>query len=330
MKLTREGKRFLLATLLLGVAAYNTGNNLIYLILALMLSLLAISLTVLFLNLRGLSLSARLVGPVFAGESAVLEVTIENRKRLLPSYSLNVKFPEGMSGGAKIPYVAASSSAVSECFSSFERRGIYKLGSFALESSFPFIFLTRRVKVSVEGAVTVYPRLIPIASANMPSGSAGRPYSIRPGLGEDLLTLREFREGDDVKLISWKASAKARGLMVREMAEEQPGIVNIVMNDSGPSDVEAFERAVSYAASLAVRLIDEGFYVGLLTSAKRLPYGSGQEQLYRILDVLALARETENIPEAVPAEDIGANVLILKSAASPLRGQVADLVVYAS
>jgi len=330
MKITREGKRFLLATVLIGVAAFNTGNNLIYLILAMMLSILAIAVSALMLNMRGLSLSVRMGGPVFAGEAADMEVSVSNRKRVLPSFSLKVIMPEDMRGECLVAHVGASSTSLAESRVSFRRRGVYRWGDFALESGFPFIFLVRRARVLVEGAVTVYPRLIEVGGVETAPGGAGRSYSIRPGRGEDLLAIREFREGDDVKLISWKASARAQALMVREHAEERPTAVNIVLDDSMPFDAGAFERAVSYAASLAVRLIDEGFYVGLVTSTKRLPYGAGPEHLYRILDVLAVARETEFIPEPMPEEDFGASVLVLKSEASPMRGLEADMVVYAS
>jgi hypothetical protein len=57
MKLTREGKRFLLATILLTFAAFNTGNNLIYMILAMMFSIVIISAAALIINMKGLSLA---------------------------------------------------------------------------------------------------------------------------------------------------------------------------------------------------------------------------------------------------------------------------------
>jgi uncharacterized protein (DUF58 family) len=331
MKLTREGKRFLLATVLLTFAAFNTGNNLIYLILALMLSIIAISAAALIINMRGLSLDVSVKGPVYAGQAADLEISAENKKRLLPSYSLRVILPEGMRGEGRVAQVAALSTAKSECRVSFEKRGVYKWGDFVIESSFPFIFLTRKVRVPVEGAVTVYPELMDVEGIQQThSGEGQSSYTIRPGRGEDLLTIRDFRAGDDVKLISWKASAKARGLMVRELAEEQPRTVNIILDDLRPFDSQAFERVVSYAASLAVRLIDEDFYVGLTTAAKTLPFGSGPEQLYRILDVLAVIRETELPLKIFESDTSSTSVLVLKSQASLMKGLEADMVVYAS
>jgi uncharacterized protein (DUF58 family) len=235
-----------------------------------------------------------------------------------------------MKGEGRVVQVAALSTAKSECRVYFGKRGIYKWGDFFLESSFPFIFLTRKVRVHVDGAVTVYPELMDVEGIQTHSGEGQSSYSIRPGRGEDLLTLRDFRAGDDVKLISWKASAKAQGLMVREHAEEQPGAVNIVLDDLRPFDSQAFELVVSYAASLAMRLIDEDYYVGLITATKTLPYGSGPEQLYRILDVFAVIKETEQPLKSFESDSSGTNILVLKSQASTMKGFEADMVVYAS
>jgi uncharacterized protein (DUF58 family) len=330
MKLTREGRRFLLATVLLTFAAFNTGNNLIYLILAMMFSIVAISAAALIINMKGLSLAVSVRGPVFAGQAADLEISAENRKRFLSSYSLRVMLPEGMKGEGRVAQVAALSTTKAECRVFFEKRGIYRWGDFFLESSFPFIFLTRRIRVHVEGAVMVYPEIIDVEGTQTHSGEGQSSYSIRPGRGEDLLAIRDFRAGDDVKLISWKASAKAQGIMVRELAEEQPRAVNIILDDIGPFDSRAFERAVSYAASLAMRLIEEDFFVGLATATKTLPYGNGPEQLYRILDVLAVIRETESPLKSYEGDSSGMNVLVLKSQASSMKGLEADMVVYAS
>lgn len=330
MKLTREGKRFLLATVLLTFAAFNTGNNLIYLILAMMISIVAISVVALIINMRGLSLSVSLQGPVFAGQDADLEIVASNNKRFLSSYSLKVILPEGIKGEGRVAQVVASSTAKAECRVSFEKRGIYRWGDFCLESSFPFIFLTRRIRVPVEGVVVVYPEIVGVEGLQTRKGEGQSSYSIRPGRGEDLLTIRDFRAGDDVKLISWKASAKVQGIMVRELTEEQPRAVNIILDDVMPFDSQAFERAVSYAASLAMRLIEEGFFVGLATATKTLPFGNGPEQLYRILDVLAVIRETESPLKGYGGDSSGMNVLVLKSQASSMNGIEADMVVYVS
>ncbi len=105
MKPTKEGKRFLLATLLIAVAAANTGNNLIYLILAMMISIFVISVVVLNLNLRGLIFGFAITQPIFAKSRSVMKVSLSNKKNFMPSYSIHITSPEGIEGQCTIPYV---------------------------------------------------------------------------------------------------------------------------------------------------------------------------------------------------------------------------------
>ena len=60
LKLTREGKYYLLITLGVGFAAVNTGNNLLYLLLGMFLSLIVVSSVMSEISLRHLSVVRRL------------------------------------------------------------------------------------------------------------------------------------------------------------------------------------------------------------------------------------------------------------------------------
>src|SRR3990172_2680087 len=99
MRLTREGKKFLIAAALIAVAALNTGNNLIYLILSMMLSLFVIAFAALRLNLKGISLDVSREGHLYAKERSNIKVSVTNSKKLLPSYSLRLLPPAENTGG---------------------------------------------------------------------------------------------------------------------------------------------------------------------------------------------------------------------------------------
>ncbi len=331
MKLTREGKRFLLATCLIALAAFNTGNNLIYLILAMMLSILTIAVAALVMNLRGLTIHAAVKRPVFAGQGAEMSVTAANRK-FLPSYSLQLVPPEGISGEGRLDFVPASSSAECRFQVRFEKRGAYSFGDILVESGFPFIFLSKRVRAAAVGDVTVYPSVVGVGGIGSIGGSGRSLYSLRSGRGDDLLSIREYRHGDDTKHISWKASARAQSLMVREFAETLSGTVTVYLDDGPPFDPAAFERAVSCAASVSMRLIEEGYLVRLATAGKVVPFGGGPEHVYKILDVLAVAREAAGEDAPRRLEGQGASVVVLKSGASALGSVITDpeLVIDAS
>jgi uncharacterized protein (DUF58 family) len=331
MRATAEGRRLVLATFLIAAAAINTGNNLIYLILAMMMSILAVSYTALLINLRGLVLTVNMPRPVFAMQGAYMEMRIRNTKGLFGSYSLRIGLPEGIEGGGVFGHVPSRSSVTVEIPVLFRRRGVYQYGDFLIESCFPFIFFTKKTRVRVEGEAVVYPETRELDEAVESSGYTEGSATFRHGRGEDLLSVRELTESDDMRSIHWKASAKREKLMVKEFSEEMPRTITIVLDNASPPAPEAFEHAVSLAASFSQRFVREGMYVGLLACGRFLEPGGGVGHLYRLLDVMARIGE-EDFHDCPKWEDIdGSGLLILKSRDSML-GQLApfcDKVVYA-
>src|SRR5512147_1574654 len=87
---TREGWWLIGATLVVGLAATNTGNNLLYLILAMMLSFTVISGVLSEQALRRVRLQRGMPERIFAGTPATFSVRLTNGKRHLPSYALYV------------------------------------------------------------------------------------------------------------------------------------------------------------------------------------------------------------------------------------------------
>jgi uncharacterized protein (DUF58 family) len=321
MRPTREGVRFLLATALIALAALNTGNNFIYLILGMLLSVLLLSYLLLRINLSGLHIKVEADHPVFAGSETFFRISVKNKKRWLRSYSLKVVLPQGLLAEEQsgyVPFVGASSTEFSEVSLIFRRRGHFSYGDFMLQSSFPFIFFKRSVKVPVSGDVIVYPRLREVELDAFKRGSAGESTTSMPGRSDDLLMIREFRDGDDFKHINWKASARSKGLMVREFTAHEPRTITIVLDNSAPAEEFAFERGVSFAASVAWQMGLAGYMVRLLMCGVDIPFATGIDHVYRILDKLAEVKDASRdaCPELGELE--GMSVLVLKSESSPL------------
>lgn len=330
---TKEGKRFLLATLLIAVAAANTGNNLIYLILAMMLSILVISIIVLKINLRGLVLSFSVRYPVFANSGTIMKVSLFSRKKMIPSFSVHVNLPEGIAGQCIIPHIPSASLVSQDVNGILRKRGIYRYGDFSISSSFPFILFTKKVKARVEGEIIVYPEIKDIDEL-IPeiTGSGYDRYVTRHGAGDEFMMIREFRYGDSMRRIQWKASAKTGKLMVKDMGMDEPRLLTVILDNIKPLNKESFEKAVSFAASVAYKFIRIGFFVRLLTCKKLIPFGSGQEQLFKILDALALIDEEDTWECPMMHEMQGAGVLILKSEDSSLKkaASMCSMVINAS
>jgi uncharacterized protein (DUF58 family) len=338
MKATPEGKRFILVSALIAVAALNTGNNLIYLILALMLSLMCLSLVILKLMLSKISIDVASHAPVFAGEEAAFSVTVKNRKRRIPSYSLSV-LSEGMAGAAYLPVVAAQAETVKDVKMFFGRRGLYGAGSFTARSGFPFILFSGEKKMDVAREVLVYPALCDVGDMVPDVWGALEGDAMRmAGAGEEIYSIRDFRQGDDLRRIHWKATAKVADLMVKEYAEHELHRTTILLDNLKNGDLrnnksldEVFEKSVTLCASLAKHFIERGHLVRVVSSRKVIPFGSGDEQLFKVLDILATIAEEESWESPLPGEGEGFIVSVLRSSWPSAQGLVAisDLVVNA-
>ncbi len=109
----------------------------------------------------------------------------------------------------------------------------------------------------------------------------------RRGRGHDLHNLRDYRPGDDPRLIHWRSSAKTQTLTVREMAAETALDTRIVLEGAG-RDRERLEAGLSEAASVAVHLLRAGASVELSGAGITVAPGRGRAQERRLLMALAL------------------------------------------
>ena len=89
-EVTRAGVIYVLVTLVIGIAALNTGNNLLYIVVAAMLAAILVSGIVSAVVLRGLELDVRLPDHVFAGHAVMGRIVLRNPRRFLPSFSIRL------------------------------------------------------------------------------------------------------------------------------------------------------------------------------------------------------------------------------------------------
>ncbi len=87
---TKEGAAYLGLTLIIGIAAFNTGNNLLFMVVAAMLSAIMISGIVSAAILRGLTLEVGLPAEAFAGLTLLARLTLRNHRRVMPAFSVSI------------------------------------------------------------------------------------------------------------------------------------------------------------------------------------------------------------------------------------------------
>ncbi len=113
--------------------------------------------------------------------------------------------------------------------------------------------------------IVVYPAVeelsgFPIIRGQDPAMQASRPEHARRG-GEDFYTLREYQRGDDLRRVHWPSSAKTDELMIRQLETpwQSRALVLLDVRSSSFESQEAFEKAVSGAATIVTHLVGAGF-----------------------------------------------------------------------
>lgn len=277
-------------------AGFNSGNNLLYLIAGVMLASIFVSLIAGRINLSRIDVKRRLPTHAFVGHPFRVRLEIINGKRFFHSFGLIL---EGAQKNGEAPPVLFSIQAggkkTRETEMVFPRRGLHKLPPLIVKSKFPLGLFEPRKEVTDSREIIVYPRIYDLEKR---LGGASHLQDEFPrhlkGPGSGLYGVREYRHGEDAANISWKLSAKLDRLIVRETEQEGKRRVCIVFDNSLPdtseSTLEAFEDAVSTAASLAWYLCWNGYSVKLIARDKIIRYGEGSEQIHKILIALALVQ----------------------------------------
>jgi len=293
IRITRVGLWFVLFTVIVGVAATNTGNNALYLVLSAMLSALVVSGVVSRWNVRRLRVAVEPPGELFARRPTLIGFSVENASRLLPRWLLLVSF--AIEGPWRlIPVLARGRAARGSIEMLFPRRGRRRIVAAHVATLFPLGLFRKGMRYPLGLEVLVYPELFPPGEIEIaPSGLQGDRSASLPGWGHELYSLRGFRQGDDPRSIHWKKSAQMRDLVFQERESEETLRLSILLENgvgrfAGEAESERFERLVSEAATAAWDYLERGYEVELVTRSRRIGFGKGARHRAAILTELAL------------------------------------------
>ncbi len=288
---TRDGWWYVFVTLGLGLAAVNTGNNLIYLLCSMLLAVLLVSGVLSDQSMRGLRLTPVLPEEVYAGRPAIFAAVLANRKRRLTSYALTLETPGPETGQRLLHVLSLPPRAERQLtwHATLRARGRHRVPAVRITTRFPFGLFVRTQPAAPEAEVLVFPAVESISPDRLRRhGGQGQTAVRRRGRGDDLYNLRQYRAGDDPRLIHWRSTAKAQALTVRELEEDAARDVRLVLTGDGRGDPARLERALSEAASLAVHVLRTGAGVEVRGPGLAVPLGRGRTQERRILTALAL------------------------------------------
>ena len=181
---TRDGWWTLFAAVGLGVAAVNTGNNLLYLLSSMLLALVVVSGILSEAVIRRLQLAAVLPEELHAGRPALLGATVTSRKRWVPSYSITL---EVLDGGRAVrfiylPRIPAGDGRLVTWEATLPRRGRQRLGGLRVTTRFPFGIFLKAGQPTLREEVLVFPALSPVPTHLLRSPERGERRG-RPAAG---------------------------------------------------------------------------------------------------------------------------------------------------
>src|ERR1700761_5279618 len=266
LKFTREGKFFVGITLGVGFAAINTGNNLLYLLLGMLLALIVVSGLMSELSLRDLTVVRRLPLRAQVGRPHLVEIEVFNHKGRVPSYAIEVEdLRAGQPADKRCFFLKISprSAQVAAYRRTPARRGRDRHVGFRVATRFPFGLFEKSRELSAEGDLIIYPAVDPVQlPSNLAGDRLGGTSALSRGAGEEILSLRPMRDGDDPRDIYWRKSVEQK--IVRERAREVRRDVSYVIDSTHPGRTPdddwttRFERRIRDVASRAVAHIKRG------------------------------------------------------------------------
>ena len=304
-RLPREGWIYIGGIVLVALAAINTGNNLLFLILACLIASILMSGILSSLTLMGVELNLQLPEHIFAGQTVRSIVELRNEKQTLPSFSLRVEGSTKKKAPAPVllatpvyfPYIPRRDTVRQSVPLRFARRGLYRQEAFRIVTRFPFGFLQKARRVDIASEALVYPSVEATQEfLEVLPGIQGALETLAKGRGQDLYALRDYLPTDSARHVHWKASARLGSLMVREFAREDDTRVLLVLDphseaakaNAAATEKERFERTVDLCAAIAWSFHERGALLEFRSASASVPLASASENIFAILRHLAL------------------------------------------
>lgn len=349
----------IVAALILGVAIY-TQANLLFWSFGLMVGGLIVSMILAWLSLRHVSVLRMLPGHGVVGEALIVRYEIRNARKWIPTFNLVIRetwdpvgwwSPEPPMFGDPLTenpprlrgqphgwvlHLGPAQVAQAEAPCWPLRRGLLHFHAVEISTSFPFGVIRRSMVVQQSGKVLVYPHLYRIQRRLMHSLTltdlGGRRRVEKPGGTEEFFGLRQYRQGDTLRMIDWKRTARTGQLISREMTHPSPPKLMLGLDltpseessksgaSPGSTDARAHEhlghpanaqpqwdenydpateRAIALAASIICDAHLHRFQIGLMVQGVPCPIFPLHHSLphrTRMLEALALLDTTVRIP----------------------------------
>lgn len=266
VRLTKVGTAYILSTIVLAVAAINTGNNALYIAVSIMLGCLLLSGIASKDGLKRLSVEIEGIDEAWAAQPAHGRLRIANASRIWNVRDV-VLVSDALAEPILVPILPRGSSRTIDAPFLFAKRGLARVSAVDSYTRYPFGFFLKKRRLRVSSEVVVFPRLLreeedltrfhAVAGMQMQTG--------RAGAGTEIHSFREYIHGDSFRQVHWKKSASLGRWIIKQHETDAARTVHVVVDPFKPRDVsdEAFEEMIARASTFIHRAHGRGYDVTL-------------------------------------------------------------------
>lgn len=295
----------------IGLAAFNSGNNVFYLVTSSLLAMVLISA----LAGRRAALDIRIRAITDEGLFALHEAIVR----------LEVRTTRGVPGVALEhesivrPVIAALGSTPTSVPVSLRARarGLEALEGLRVTAGSPFGLTTHLRRMQLLAPLLVYPTPAPEYNLDreIERSVSGEILSAEPGRGPEFLTLRDYRPEDGVRRVYWKGLARTGQLLSVQNERDDRRTITIRVEATIPADTpawrERFEHQLCLATAAAVQAHAMGLPFRFESPPVTLPAAASLSHRNRALAVLALLQPTVGDPATI--DENGDSVLVFRA-----------------
>jgi uncharacterized protein (DUF58 family) len=305
LHLGRSVLLLLIVLFLFGGMAFVTQLNLLFWAISLSVAMFFISILFPGWIVNSLEVTKIVPDTGFVSRPAAITYIVRNKRKLFPLYSIRIVelFSEEQVEGlprAFIPCLGPGKTCSFQLYVTPRHRGALGCQGTRIASKYPFGLLTRFRTVVDCRHIEVYPALGTLTTRLMPAHKEseyqmGVSQPRNQGNSEEFFALREYRAGDNPRLIHWKRTARMGRLVVREMCQYAPRRFTVILDTHLPEDTPKnrliFEEMVSFAATVLCQSLENGYRTALVCTSvppTMVPPLTGRPAQQRILRTLSV------------------------------------------
>lgn len=306
--MTARGRAILSLGLLVYVVAWLFGSRALYPVAAGLALAVALAVGWVRLSLRNPEVHRHGAGrDVLEGEDVRIDLVFE-RNGVLPPPTLVARDVLGRLGERRVELVPAGRGRHAGGYDlRAVPRGRYPFETVRMSVEDPFALAEASLDVREPQALVVYPRLVSLDRLFWEGGSRlndGRRLLLRRPSGFELHSVRDYEQGESLRRVHWRSTARRGHLMVKELEDAPRDEIAVLLDGDAQAVVgeppeSTFDVAVRTAGSILLAQVQRGRRcVLVVNSAARetQAIGSAGSEWRRALEVLAAAEPTARTP----------------------------------